>query len=170
MKKIPNHLRTLQLFPSVKDAGDSLIGVSVAHEDDDGIIHYEPIRIVTSENEYNFIPIIEVIMSYQLTPEQLDLISDIDLVFGTKQLLPHWEQIPNEFKEGNIYTKLATAIFYKMPLPEGNIEFRNGFDEIKLINCIRAHLASFEPKHEHKIAGVGYIIYSAAIITNYDNN
>lgn len=95
------------------------------------------------------------------TPQDLATISDLDIAFGTERLLPAWEDLPQEFKTGNDYTRLAEAIFYGRPL-SGRIEFKEGFEPEQLNRVVRAHLRSFAPKHEHKIAGVGYLIAQAA--------
>ncbi|RCW65154.1 hypothetical protein [Pseudorhodoferax soli] len=48
-------------------------------------------------------------MTYPLTRQDLDSISDAEPVFGTDRLLPPWEAIPNEFKVENFYTRLVDA-------------------------------------------------------------
>lgn len=97
-------------------------------------------------------------MAYILTPEQMASITEPERVFATERLLPAWEDIPVEFKRGNIYTELASAIFYSLPMPACTLEMKEGFEANHLNVCVRAHLKSFLPKHEHKIAGVGYMI------------
>lgn len=105
-------------------------------------------------------------MVYAITPEDTKKIDDVDVAFGTTKLLPKMEDIPKEFiiNGGNEYTKLAEKVFYGSPL-SGSILFRDGFDQKLFVRTVRAHLASFEPKHEHKIAGVGYMISKMATIT-----
>ncbi|MCF6783940.1 hypothetical protein [Stutzerimonas stutzeri] len=103
-------------------------------------------------------------MSYQLSPEQIGSITDPEAAFSTHRLLPSWEDIPDEFKEGNAYTQLAEAIFYGREMPECEIELNEGVEAEKLNRCIRAHIASWWPKHEHKIAGVGYMIACASTL------
>lgn len=97
-------------------------------------------------------------MNYTLTPEQINSISDVEVAFSTMRLLPPMEAIPAEFNNGNAYTELASAIFYGKKLPDGEITMKPGFEPKMLNRAVRAHLASFGPKHEHKIAGVGYMI------------
>jgi hypothetical protein len=97
-------------------------------------------------------------MAYQLTPEQICSITDVECAFSTDRLLPDWEDIPEDFKSGNAYTELATAIFYGTDLPKGEIDLNDGVEPSQLNRCIRAHLQSFGPKNEHKLAGVGYMI------------
>lgn len=56
----------------------------------------------------------------------------------------------------------ADALFYGRPLPDGDIEMHAGVTAEMLRNCTIAHLRSFEPKHEHKIAGVAYMVSQLA--------
>ena len=100
---------------------------------------------------------------YSLTPGDLVTITKPEMAFGTMRLLPPWEEIPDEFKRGNQYTRLATAIFSGLPLPEGDCYLLPGFEEsaTALNQAVRAHLTSYGPKHQHKIAGVGYLISKA---------
>lgn len=103
-------------------------------------------------------------MTYTITPSDLSSITDVELAFSTERLLPVWNDIPEEFKRGNLYTKLASAIFYGSELPECEIEMKEGFDPSALNRAVRAHLKSFGPKHEHKIAGVGFMVAQVAIL------
>jgi hypothetical protein len=103
-------------------------------------------------------------MTYKLTPEQISSITDLEWAFSTERLLPSWDDIPEDFKEGNLYTKLAEAIFHGGPMPECRIDLNDGIEPEKLNRCIRAHLGCRFPRHEHKIAGVGYMIACACTI------
>lgn len=104
-------------------------------------------------------------MAYILTAEQIGSITDLELAFATDRLLPAWEVIPEDFKDGNQYSKLASAIFYNDDLPDSTIELNEGVTPEMLDRCIRAHLRSFSPGHSHKIAGVGYMIACASTVT-----
>lgn len=99
-------------------------------------------------------------MPYSLTPADLASITMPEQAFSTERLLPAWEDIPEEFKKGNVYTELVSALFYGTELPAGVMEFHSGFEGAgeDLNKCVRAHLQSFGPKHEHKIAGIGYMV------------
>lgn len=99
---------------------------------------------------------------FNLNRESLNSITDVEIAFGTTKLLPSYDEVPDEFKHGNDYTKLLDRLFADQPPPDGEIVFREGFDDAyapALLNrVVRAHLRSFEPKHEHKIAGLGYLL------------
>lgn len=103
-------------------------------------------------------------MPYTMTRADLGSITDPEMAFSTERLLPTWEDIPEEFKKdsGNLYVKLVSALFYGGELPNCGMEFLPDFDDEKapadLNKCVRAHLQSFAPKHEHKIAGVAYMV------------
>lgn len=103
-------------------------------------------------------------MTYSVTPDQIASITDIEVAFATTRLLPAWDKIPNEFKQGNLYTELAQAIFFNVNMPSCGLELHAGVEAEALSRCVRAHLGSFEPKHEHKIAGVGYLISKCCIL------
>lgn len=103
-------------------------------------------------------------MAYTVTPVDLESITDVEAAFSTERLLPAWEDVPKEFRDGNIYTKLAEAIFYGTTLPVCEIELNPGFTPEGLNRAVRAHLQSFGPKHEHKIVGVGYLIAQVATL------
>ncbi|NVL49875.1 hypothetical protein F2S72_08995 [Pseudomonas syringae pv. actinidiae] len=108
-------------------------------------------------------------MTYTLTAEQIGSITDVEFAFATERLLPAWAVIPEDFKEGNQYTKLASAIFYDRELPNCTIELNEGVTPEMLNRCIRAHLASFSTEKSHKIAGVGFMIACASTVTpNHD--
>ena len=101
-------------------------------------------------------------MAYKLTLEALESITDVEMAFGTDRLLPAWEDIPDDFKQGNDFTQIACAIFFASQLPPVSMVFKLGFDgkdvPAALNKCVCAHLKSFHPKHEHKIAGVGFLM------------
>lgn len=105
---------------------------------------------------------------YEVTPENIASITDAELAFGTTRLLPSEADIPKEFWDGNIYTKLASAIFYNTPLPNGVVSFHDGFDKDAVVKAVRAHLASFGPEHNHKIAGVGYMMACVSEVVSAD--
>lgn len=103
-------------------------------------------------------------MGYFVSAEQISSITDVELAFSTTRLLPAWEDIPKAYREGNLYTELAEAIFFGREMPRCGIELHDGIESQALNRCVRAHLQSFEPKHEHKIAGVGYLMAQACTL------
>ena len=75
-------------------------------------------------------------------------------VIGT--LLPKKEDIPKEFYDHhNKWTRIASSFFFKggqLPPTRDCISRRIA------VNHIQTVLASFQPQHEHKEAGVGYLL------------
>lgn len=98
-------------------------------------------------------------MSYSITPELAASINDVELAFSTTRLLPALEDIPEEFKSAsNPYYSLARTLFYEDPLPEVEIELKDGYSPEVLNKCVRAHLRSHGPEHEHKLSGVAFMM------------
>lgn len=87
-------------------------------------------------------------------------VSDVDLAFPAKVielgLLPKWDNIPEEFKDpNNEWNLLASKIFCLGSKP---LRFKEGVDRLKAMRHLLACLKSFQPQHEHKTAGVGWLL------------
>ena len=104
-------------------------------------------------------------MTHTIAPEDLDTITEPEVVFGTTKLLPSREAIPSEFHDSvNLYVQVVDAVFHGRSMPDSTIEFRPGFEQAKVVRAVRAHLTSYEPQHQHKIAGVAYLLSLMAIV------
>lgn len=99
-------------------------------------------------------------MTYKITPEQIASITDIEYALGTTKFLPSVDDIPREFKSqyGNVFTKIAESLFSGSKPPDVDLTMHDGFDQELVSRCVLAHLRSWAPKHQHKIAGVGFMI------------
>lgn len=104
-------------------------------------------------------------MEYQLTQAAFDDITEPEAVWGTTKYLPTMEQIPDSFKHPKVndYIRIADAMFVGEPAPSKELVFNPGFEATpdmvkKMQRFLMAHMRSFEPKHEHKIAGVAFMI------------
>lgn len=90
-------------------------------------------------------------------------IDDASMAFGAPMeidsLLPKYDQIPEEFKShSNKWVKLFNQWFFN-GLPKGTQFIRKpGIDQTKALRHIRTIIASYAPKHEHKTAGVAYLL------------
>ncbi|MGO4814767.1 hypothetical protein AB4156_35225 [Cupriavidus sp. 2MCAB6] len=108
-------------------------------------------------------------MAYSLTRADLNGITDAELARSTEKLLPKWDEIPEEFRNGNLYTQVADARLHDYPLPGISISFLPGFENEgageALDRCVTAHLNAFAVKHEHKMAAVGYMISKICKVT-----
>lgn len=90
-------------------------------------------------------------------------INDATLAFPAKvvgELLPLWDEIPNEFKRyrANVWVETQIDWFFK-GLPK-NVKFypKEGINPEVAFKHLLACQRSFEPKHEHKEAGVAYLM------------
>lgn len=93
-----------------------------------------------------------------LGPEQLDEITDTDVAFSTTKFLPPYELIPDEFKFGRTKWNRLFSDWFFNGLKALSVSPKEGIDPQKAMRCIRAHMGSFSPKHEHKKAGVAYMM------------
>lgn len=97
-------------------------------------------------------------------------VTDLEKTFGRIEgLLPELDDIPEEFKtRENIWNKFTNSLFLgsleNLELyPKENIDPQIAYDHI---HCI---LKSFEPKHEHKIAGCAYLFSEFFLDFKYKN-
>ena len=93
-----------------------------------------------------------------ITQEQLNTITDVDVAFSTTKLLPEMKNIPEEFKHnGTKWNKLFSTWFFS-GLKELKVTPKKGIDSNSAIKCIKAHMGSFAPSHQHKEAGVAFMM------------
>lgn len=85
-------------------------------------------------------------------------IPTVDRVFPTRvsNLMPAYDQIPEEFKnQGNIWSNWQSDWFFKglkqRPTPKPGINLDAAMSHLSTIQ------GSWEPKHQHKAAGVAYL-------------
>lgn len=89
-------------------------------------------------------------------------VSDAQVAFPATLdgLLPPWDEVPEEFRRGyyggHEWCDAAAHWFYKGL--EKAPTFKAGIDPSTALRHLKCCLGSFEPKHEHKIAGVGYLL------------
>jgi hypothetical protein len=102
----------------------------------------------------------------RITAKDVSSITDLDVAFGTTQFLPPMDSIPKEYLSGsNIYVQVVEAIFSGSAFPDAELTPVEGVSPEGLNKIIRAHVSSWEPKHEHKIAGVAYLLSQLCEIT-----
>ena len=85
-------------------------------------------------------------------------ITAAERAFGGKamQILPKWSDIPDEFwRNESPWARWASGWFFK-GLERYPIA-KEGIDLSLAMQNLGAVLSSFEPKHEHKEAGVAYL-------------
>lgn len=96
-------------------------------------------------------------MKYE--PKQID---GVGLAFPTsvEGFLPDYVDVPDEFKNrhSNKWTKIFSRWFYS-GLPKGTqFKWKDGIDGNIAIRHLKYCMGSWEPKHEHKEAGVAYLM------------
>jgi hypothetical protein len=88
-------------------------------------------------------------------------LNNLEIAFPYKvsHLMPTYEDIPSEFKRwSNKWNRLAQYLFSKGLSKEAQVVQKSGVDVEKAFNQIQAILSSFEPSHEHKLAGVAFLL------------
>jgi len=92
-------------------------------------------------------------------------VTDLDVVFGVRamELLPEWSDIPEDFRswggrgDARPWVQFQSDWFFK-GLPKGTRFIAvDGIDAQEAVRHLRAIQGSWEPKHEHKAAGVAYL-------------
>lgn len=87
-------------------------------------------------------------------------VSGRDLAFPTSvaKHLPPWDSIPDEFKGlSGKWNQLVTDWFF-LGIKLVKVDPKPGIDAEAALRHIKYCLGSFEPKHEHKEAGVAYLL------------
>lgn len=88
------------------------------------------------------------------------IVSGLDLAFGGKisDLLPKYSDIPNEFKRGNTKWNKVVSDWFFCGLKECQWKPKDGIKTEDALRHVKAVMASWEPKHEHKEAGCAYLL------------
>lgn len=85
-----------------------------------------------------------------------------DMVFGEIRHLPPYNSIPDRFRgRSDPYAEFVSSWFFN-GRTQGDMQRlkeREGVDRGKALVSIKAILASFQPKHEHKEAGCAYLLH-----------
>lgn len=89
-------------------------------------------------------------------------LTGIDITFGNIKHLPNYDFLPADFKRhnGNKYVEFIAQWFFVGRTKEDmqRLNEKSGIDRRKALVAIKAILASFEPKHQHKEAGAAYLL------------
>lgn len=118
-------------------------------------------------------PVAEQPKPWSITQADIDATTDVDVAFTTTRCLPPEDIIPIEYwghykgVSGNVYHWMADALFIGGPMPAGDVTFNAGFKEEgePLMKFLMAHMRSFAPRHEHKIAGIAFMIAQIVTVT-----
>jgi len=85
-------------------------------------------------------------------------VSDVDLAFpaNVRHLMPDYETAEAR-KVDPRWNRLAQDWFFS-GLTKLDLKPRNGVDADRALRHIRAVLGSFQPKHEHKMASIAFLL------------
>lgn len=94
-------------------------------------------------------------------------VSGVDAVFGNIRHMPKYDTLPDEYQQMRGIARDAVSSWFfsgAKAIPTGleidGVKWtaREGVDHVKALRAIKAVLCSFEPKHEHKIGGCGFML------------
>ncbi len=93
-----------------------------------------------------------------MTPKKTN---GLDRTFGPSSIrdfIPKWEEIPAEFKrDRNEWNDFVQGWFFN-GVKDATFTPKNGVDKNDALGHCATIMRSFEPKHEHKIAGVAFLL------------
>ena len=82
-----------------------------------------------------------------------------DILFPTKtmEMMPAYKDIPEDFPNRAKYARAITLWFFQ---GADGMKFtpREGVNEMEALAHIACIINSFEPKHEHKVAGCAWLL------------
>lgn len=95
----------------------------------------------------------------KLMPQPVDAIQAA-FPAGVMHLLPKWSEIPKEFDHwgNNEWVKFVSGWFFEGVQREVLWEPNDGIDLAAAQKHLATIMRSWEPKHEHKIGGVAYLM------------
>lgn len=87
-------------------------------------------------------------------------VTDVDIAFPTsaRSLLPKWDDIPDEFKRSSNPWARAVSHWFFRGMKGAVFVTKEGVDKVKALRHLQTCMGSFEPKHEHKVAGCAYLL------------
>lgn len=83
-------------------------------------------------------------------------ITDAEMAFGTTKLLVTRAELPED-RDTSKWNKLFSDMFF-CGLTELDITPKEGVDINAALKCVKAHMGSWEPKHEDKEDGVAFMM------------
>ena len=98
-------------------------------------------------------------------------VSDADVAWSSIKYLPRWDTLPEDYRRGwsrkdHPFCDAIEGWFFNGAKRDGKrlvigartFRPKDGIDGEKALRVIKSCMGSFEPKHEHKIAGCGYLL------------
>jgi hypothetical protein len=88
-------------------------------------------------------------------------VTDLDTAFGGSldRLMPAYESIPAEFRDrdNTKWHKAQSKWFYE-GIKASDFKPKDGIDPTQALRHLKCIQGSFEPKHEHKMAAVAWLM------------
>ncbi len=86
-------------------------------------------------------------------------VRDLDIAFpaSVSHLMPAYRDIPTDFENRPAWEDLASRWFFS-GLKGAVFLPKEGVDTSKALRHLQCIMGSFEPKHEHKMLGVAYLL------------
>ena len=87
-------------------------------------------------------------------------VTGVDTVFGgdISKLMPQYRDLPEEFRrERDPFSPLVNKWFFS-GLDHKTLKAKEGIDRNAAFAHCKAIMVSFEPSHEHKVAGVAWLM------------
>ena len=87
-------------------------------------------------------------------------VTDADVAYGCVKHMPKMDEIPKEYQSMMGTTKWHRAQsdwFYK-GISMDSLVVKPGVDKVRATRAIQAIQCSWEPKHEHKVSAVAYLL------------
>ena len=87
-------------------------------------------------------------------------VSTLDLAFGANldRLLPHFQDIPDEFKDYLNPWNRINSEWFSNGLDPDLIELKEGIDQCKALLHLQVIMGSYSTNPDHKIAGCAYLM------------
>lgn len=87
-------------------------------------------------------------------------ITDVEMAFpaDVTRLLPPWEELPEDYQRDRAPTCKVVDQWFSCGLGNLNAVPKEGIDTTHALRHLKCIMGSYQPKHEHKTAGVAYLI------------
>lgn len=95
-----------------------------------------------------------------LTGKEIPEVSNAEMSFGVSSLsnFPAYDEIPKDFHHGHTkWNRLFNEWFF-LGLESMEVTPKNAVDKEKALRYIKAHMKTWNSKHEHKEDGIAYVM------------
>lgn len=85
-------------------------------------------------------------------------VNGVDLAFGNIGHMPKYHEVPDRFKRDSDPAVSAINTWFYKGLDTSKIKPREGVNQAEALQAIGAIMRTWEPKHEHKVAGCAMLL------------